>query len=57
MMLPTAQANETDPLVVAVVSVSLTLIVGLAVGLVSALLARKGEHSKWVREQRYEAYV
>lgn len=57
MMLPRSQISDTDPLVVAIVSVSLTLIVGLAVGLVTALLARKGEHAKWMREQRYEAYV
>src|SRR5690554_2929616 len=57
MMLSTTQFSETDPLVVAIVSVSLTLIVGLAVGLVTALLTRKGEHAKWLREQRYEAYV
>jgi len=58
MMTPSAaQAYETDPLVVAIVSVILTLIVGVVVGLVTALLARKGEHAKWLRERRYEAYV
>ncbi|WP_162924920.1 hypothetical protein [Mycetocola zhujimingii] len=58
MTLATPQpAIETDPLVVAIVSVALTLIVGLVVGVVTALLARKGEHAKWLREQRYAAYV
>jgi hypothetical protein len=49
--------GETDPLIVAVVSVSLTLVVGISVGLVTASLTRRGEHAKWVREQRYVAYV
>lgn len=54
MMLVTTQAVAgTDPLFVAIVSVSLTLLVGV----VTALLARNGEHAKWLREQRYEAYV
>jgi hypothetical protein len=58
MMIPTTtQATATDPLVVAIVSVSLTLIVGVVVGLTTALLTRKGEHAKWLRERRYEAYV
>lgn len=39
------------------VTVTLTLVVGLVVGLVTASLTRKGEHAKWLREQRYEAYV
>jgi len=50
---PTPAIRETDPLVVAIVSVFLTLVVGV----VTASLARKGEHAKWLREQRYEAYV
>jgi len=57
MLLMTTPAPETDPLVVAVVSVSLTLVVSVLVGVVTAFLARKGEHSKWLRERRYEAYV
>lgn len=58
MTLATTQATtETDPLVVAIVTVILTLIVGLVVGVVTALLTRKSEHAKWLREQRYEAYV
>jgi hypothetical protein len=58
MTLATPQAtSETDPLVVAIVTVILTLLVGLVVGLVTALLTRKGEHAKWLREQRYEGYV
>ncbi|CAN5209772.1 hypothetical protein BH11ACT5_BH11ACT5_21880 [soil metagenome] len=48
---------ETDPLVVAIVSVSLTLAVGVVVGVVTAWLTRRGEHAKWVRERRYDAYV
>lgn len=51
------QPSVTDPLIVAVVSVFLTLIVGAIIGLVTALLARKGEHTKWLRERRYDAYV
>ncbi|CAN5569448.1 hypothetical protein BH10ACT7_BH10ACT7_12010 [soil metagenome] len=42
----------TDPLLVAVVSVVLTLLVGLVVGLV----ARRGEHNKWLRDKRLTAY-
>jgi hypothetical protein len=57
MLLMMTQAPETDPLVVAVVSVSLTLLVSVLVGVLTAFLARKGEHSKWLRERRYEAYV
>jgi len=53
----TAPAIDTDPLVVAIVSVSLTLVVGIVVGLVTALLSRRGEHAKWVRERRFDAYV
>lgn len=53
MTLATSQAADgTDPLVIAV-SVLLTLLVVV----VTAWLARKGEHAKWVREQRYRAYV
>jgi hypothetical protein len=52
LLIPTPTA-ETDPLTVAVVSVALTVVV---VG-VTALLARTGEHAKWVRERRYDAYV
>ena len=55
--LTAAAATETDPLVVAVVSVALTLFVGLIVGWVTSSLARRGEHAKWLRESRYEAYV
>jgi len=51
------QTAPTDPLVVAVVSVSLTLLAGLSVGLLTALLARRGEHAKWLRERRDEGYV
>jgi hypothetical protein len=54
MTLATTQAaSATDLLVVALVTVITTLIVGV----VTALLTRKGEHAKWLREQRYEAYV
>jgi hypothetical protein len=52
MLMTPTPAADTDPLVVAVVSVALTLVVGL----VTALLARRGEHAKWVRERRYDAY-
>ena len=51
------QPAQTDPLIVAVVSVFLTLIVGAVVGLITALLARKSEHTKWLRERRYDGYV
>lgn len=58
MIIPaTAQATGTDPLLVAIVSVSLTLVVGVVVGLITAVMARKGEHAKWMRERRYEAYM
>lgn len=49
--------SVTDPLIVAVVSVSLTLFVGVVVGSVTAWLSRRGEHAKWTRERRFDAYV
>jgi len=52
-----AATVETNPLLVAVVSVTLTLGVGIVVGLLSGFLARKGEHAKWLRERRFDAYV
>lgn len=53
MTLATSQAaGGTDPLVIAVSVLSTVLVV-----VVTAWLARKGEHAKWVREQRYKAYV
>ena len=58
-MPPTAtpEIAATDPLVVAIVSVSLTLVVGVVVGVISAYLTQRGEHAKWMRERRYDAYI
>ena len=46
-------AAPTDPLLVAVVSVLLTLLVGLIAGMVT----RRGEHTKWLRDKRLAAYA
>lgn len=52
-----AAVATTDPLIVAIVSVALTLIVSVVVGLLTAWLSRRGEHAKWLRERRFDAYL
>jgi len=50
-------AAETDPLVVAIVSVLLTLLVGWIVNRLTAQWTKRNEHEKWLREQRLEVYA
>ncbi len=49
-----AVTADTDPLIVAIVSVALTLVVSLVVGAFTSYRSRRTEHEKWLRERLYE---